>query len=79
MYHWRRPIGAYVNKQLAKAGHNIVIHYHQSEQAAKELQTEITAMGVECKLWQADLSVHWQAKPVSLYFLSKFQIGCVNQ
>ena len=48
-------IGAYLNKQLAKDGYNIVIHYNQSEQAALELQREILGYGVDCRLFQADL------------------------
>jgi NAD(P)-dependent dehydrogenase (short-subunit alcohol dehydrogenase family) len=49
-------IGAYINQQLAKQNYNIVLHYHQSENAALMLKAELESLGAKVILWQADLN-----------------------
>ncbi len=41
---------------LAHQGYSILLHYHDSENAARETETEICALGVPLHLIQADLS-----------------------
>ncbi|WDE10929.1 SDR family NAD(P)-dependent oxidoreductase [Thalassomonas haliotis] len=49
-------IGAYFNQRLAKAGYNLVLHYHQSQTAALALKQQLEQHDVQLVLWQADLA-----------------------
>ena len=44
-----KRIGKALCRKLAASGWNIVIHYNQSHQEAKELKAEIVKMGVKGK------------------------------
>jgi 3-oxoacyl-[acyl-carrier protein] reductase len=41
---------------LAKLGCNVAVHYHSSEKKAREVETELTQMGVKANVFKADLS-----------------------
>ncbi len=49
-------IGATLARSLAEAGHNVVIHYNNSESAARSLAGKITADGGKADIVQADLT-----------------------
>jgi NAD(P)-dependent dehydrogenase (short-subunit alcohol dehydrogenase family) len=49
-------VGKAIALALAKRGCNLVVHFHQSVEAAAKTETEIRAMGVEATTVQADLS-----------------------
>ncbi len=49
-------IGAFINKELAKSGKNIILHYNQSKSAAISLKAELQACHINVILWQADLN-----------------------
>lgn len=49
-------IGRSLALAVARAGADVVVHYGNSAQAARELQTELEAMGVSARLAQADLA-----------------------
>ncbi len=49
-------LGRAIALDLAKAGYHIALHYHSSEQAARETREEIRALGVECELFPCDLA-----------------------
>ncbi|WDE04474.1 SDR family NAD(P)-dependent oxidoreductase [Thalassomonas viridans] len=49
-------IGAFINRRLARAGYNIVLHYHRSETAALALKKELEQHQVEVVMWQANLA-----------------------
>ena len=48
-----KRIGKALCRKLAASGWNIVIHYNQSHQEAKELKAEIIKMGVQAKIFRA--------------------------
>jgi len=50
-------IGKGVSLKLAEAGANICINYRVSKDDAMQTQREIQAMGVECRLYQADIGI----------------------
>jgi pteridine reductase len=50
-----RRIGAALARACGRAGANIVLHYHHSEEDARALRTEIEAMGRKVWLHTADL------------------------
>lgn len=49
-------LGRVMARTLASCGANIVIHYNNNEAKAKELQLEITAMGRQAIIVQADVT-----------------------
>lgn len=49
-------LGRVMARTLAKCGANIVIHYNSNELKAKELQREISEMGVEALIMKADVT-----------------------
>lgn len=51
-----KRIGAYLNRAFAKQGYNIVLHYNQSQNDAKQLASELIETGCEVVLWQYDLT-----------------------
>jgi NAD(P)-dependent dehydrogenase (short-subunit alcohol dehydrogenase family) len=51
-----KRIGAYLNEEFAKRGHHIVLHYHQSEEAAIALKLKLSQYNVKVILWCADLN-----------------------
>ncbi|PKI16234.1 SDR family NAD(P)-dependent oxidoreductase [Colwellia sp. 12G3] len=50
-----KRIGAFLNKEFAKNGKNIVLHYNQSETAAVALKGQLETLNVKVVLWQANL------------------------
>ena len=51
-----KRVGREIALHLANHGYDLTLHYHRSEDEAKSLYTEITALGRICRLVQADLS-----------------------
>ena len=51
-----KRIGAAIARHLAGEGHDLVLHYHQSADAATRLADELRATGVAVTLLRADLS-----------------------
>ena len=41
---------------LARMGYSIALHYHKSEEAARQTKAELEALGVQVHLLQADLT-----------------------
>lgn len=52
----RQRVGYVIAKSLANAGYSIALHYNSSEAAAKQSQSEIQSLGVECEIYQADVT-----------------------
>lgn len=50
-----RRLGRHIALHLAKAGYDIALHYHASEQEARPLAAEVRALGRRCELFKADL------------------------
>jgi NAD(P)-dependent dehydrogenase (short-subunit alcohol dehydrogenase family) len=50
-----KRIGAFLNKEFAKSGKNIVLHYNQSETAALILKVQLETFNIKVVLWQANL------------------------
>ena len=59
-----KRIGKELCRKLAASGWNIVIHYNQSHQEAKELKEEILKMGVKAKIFKANSlwRMRWNTK-----------------
>ncbi len=51
-----KRIGRHMAVELARTGYDIAIHYHQSAEAAKSLQTEIEELGQKARCFKANLS-----------------------
>ncbi len=51
-----KRVGRAISLALAKKGAHIVLHYSTSKDEAQKTASEITALGVKCRLAQADLS-----------------------
>lgn len=51
-----KRVGREIALTLARKGANIALHYNSSEDEAKATSAEIKALGVNCRLVQADLS-----------------------
>jgi NAD(P)-dependent dehydrogenase (short-subunit alcohol dehydrogenase family) len=49
-------VGKGIALALAKQGYDIALHYHSSVHAARETQQQIQQIGVQCTLFQTDLS-----------------------
>lgn len=59
-----RRLGRAIAIELAKAGHDIVIHYRSSKAEAEQLAVEIGALGAKSALVDADLSVESQVRTI---------------
>lgn len=66
-----KRIGRQIALALAQKGANLVLHCHSSETQAKELASEIKALGVGCDLLKADLSETAQVLTMAGQALSK--------
>ncbi|MDD4343099.1 MAG: 3-oxoacyl-[acyl-carrier-protein] reductase [Eubacteriales bacterium] len=51
-----RGIGAAIAQSFAAKGATIALNYAGSQEAAEEIREKILAMGVECKIYQGDVS-----------------------
>jgi pteridine reductase len=51
-----KRLGKGIALELAKSGYNLILHYHSSEQGAKQTQEEVDRHGVNCEIIQADLT-----------------------
>jgi len=51
-----RGIGAAIAQSFAAQGATIALNYAGSQEAAEEIREKILSMGVECKIYQADVS-----------------------
>ncbi|NCC81053.1 MAG: 3-oxoacyl-[acyl-carrier-protein] reductase [Clostridia bacterium] len=51
-----RGIGAAIAQSFAEQGATIALNYAGSQEAAEEIRDKILAMGVECKIYQGDVS-----------------------
>ena len=51
-----RGIGRHIALDLARAGHNLVVHYNASEDAAIQVAAEVRALGVAVRTLQFDIS-----------------------
>lgn len=51
-----KRLGAEISLSLAKAGYDVVIHYHRSQAEAQALRLECQQLGVKCEIIQGDFS-----------------------
>ena len=51
-----KRVGRQIALSLAQRGSNILLHYRHSQAEAEKTASEIRASGVQCRLFQADLS-----------------------
>jgi len=65
-------VGKGIALALAKQGYDIALHYHSSVNAAKETQQQIQQMGVQCELFQADLSNAEEIEPLFQQIIQNF-------
>ena len=56
-----RGIGAAIARLLARRGWDVAIQYHSREDLAREMQEELSALGVRCAALRADLADPAQA------------------
>lgn len=70
-----RGIGAQTAKLFAQNGYAIVLNYQHSQEAADELQKEITTLGVTCIAVKADVS---NESDVSALFSAADKLGTLS-
>lgn len=58
----RKRLGYVVAKRLAQSGYNIAVHYHSSEEPAKENVREFRQIGVSSESFQADVADESEVK-----------------
>ena len=51
-----KRVGREICLHLATSGYDIALHYNRSKEAAKNTAAEIAELGVECRLFQANLA-----------------------
>ena len=68
-----RGIGAAIVKELAKEKYNVVLNYNNSEEAAKQIQTELKNIGIEIEIFKADVSKRDEVKKLVKFTLEKFK------
>ena len=56
-----KGIGRAITLQLAHDGFDVAVNYAHSEEAAKTLRDEVTALGVKAEIFRADVSVQEEA------------------
>ena len=66
-----RGIGAAIVKELAK-DYNIVLNYNNSEEAAKQIQKELSQQGINIEIFKADVSKREEVKALVQFTLDKF-------
>jgi 3-oxoacyl-[acyl-carrier protein] reductase len=57
-----RGIGAAIAQSFAEQGASIALNYAGSQKAAEEIREKILSMGIECKIYQADVSDYVQVE-----------------
>jgi NAD(P)-dependent dehydrogenase (short-subunit alcohol dehydrogenase family) len=67
-----RRIGRAIAMHLAREGWDIGVHYNTSRADALSLQAEIAAAGVDCRLYEVDLSDPAAADPLAKAFIGDF-------
>lgn len=65
-------LGAALCRRLARAGKNLVIHYHTSEQEALALAKECTALGVDAQTLRGDFSSLQETEAFLTHYLARF-------
>ena len=67
-----RGIGREIAKRLAKKGLKVIANYNKSEEAAKELKSELKQEGIKIDIVKADVSKREEAKKLAKYALDKY-------
>ena len=73
-----RRIGKELCKKLAARGWNIIIHYNQSHQEAKDLQVEILKMGVKVKILHANFPLKKELDYQNILEEILFEFGTID-
>jgi len=70
-----KRIGRAIAMELARAGHDIALHYNTSQEEALKLQEDVLTLGVRCELFQLNLS---NAGEISLFIekIKAFNENC---
>jgi NAD(P)-dependent dehydrogenase (short-subunit alcohol dehydrogenase family) len=71
-----KRLGRAIALEMAGQGCSLALHYHRSALEAKAAQAEIRALGVECRLFKADLSQAAQAPSLAKAVIKAF--GCCD-
>ncbi len=67
-----RGIGREIAKRLAIKGLKVIANYNKSEEAAKELKSELEQEGINIDIVKADVSKREEAKKLAKYTLDKY-------
>ena len=67
-----RGIGREIAKRLAKKGLKVIANYNKSEEAAKELKSELEQEGINIDIVKADVSKREEAKKLAKFALDKY-------
>jgi len=67
-----KRLGAVVCLKLARAGHNVIVHYHTSLKEAEEVAEECRSYGVQSEIIQGDLSSREGVEALAELIASRF-------
>lgn len=67
-----RGIGKEITKRLAKKGLKVIANYNKSEEAAKELKSELEQEGINMDIVKADVSRRDGSKKLAKFALDKY-------
>ena len=67
-----RGIGRAAAILFAQAGCDVLVNYHRSEKAAREVQAEIAGLGVKAEIYKADVSQKKEAEQMVDFTLKNF-------
>lgn len=67
-----RGIGASMVKAIAKKGYNVVLNYHQSQEAADKIKQELRQDSINIELFKADVSKREEVKKLVEFTLKKY-------
>ena len=69
----RKRVGNIIARHLAAQGYRIAMHYHSSEDAARESRDELRETGVDCEVFQADVADESEVARMMNNVVDRFQ------
>lgn len=67
-----KRLGATLSLSLAKAGHDVVIHYQNSEDEAKKIMSECQKQGVKCAMIQGSFATSQETTDFAKRYMEQF-------
>ena len=65
-------IGASIVRTLARKGYSVILNYNKSEEAARNIQTELQESNINIDIYKADVSKHIEVTKLINYCIEKY-------